>query len=340
MNPPLLPPPLRRGDAVAIVSPSWGGAGILGGRTERAIAALQAAGYSVRLGAHALGTGDGLRAWLSGSRAERLADLHAAFADPAVRGVIAAIGGDHSAQLLAELDLELVRRNPKVLCGYSDTTCLLHAVHAATGLVTFYGPAALPEFGEIGGPDREVVEQFARVTGDPQPAGPLPRVAWQASESRIESDAAGRSRAREAGEQRRALRPGAGSGPLLVGCLPSVRQLVGTRWQPEWRGSVLVLELPGEPYDPARADADLTHLRNAGLLAGLAALGVGRTDGWSRPQMRQLEDVLREAVRDYRYPVLTGLECSHAAPLLTLPIGVAARIDHEELVIEGAAVAG
>lgn len=324
---------------MAIVSTSWGGARLLPERFERGVAALKALGLTVRVMPNAQGTGWGLRDWVSGSPEQRLADLHEAFADPAVDAVLSAIGGEHSAQLLEGLDLDLVRANPKVFCGYSDTTTLLHALHARTGLVTFYGAALLPEFGEVGGPDPEVVEGFRRAAGVAEAAGAVPRVAWQATEPRQVSDREGRPRVRHPGEPRIALRPGRASGRLLPGCLPSLRALVGTPWQPEYTGRVLLVETPEAPYEPESADADLTHLRNAGLLRGLAALVVGRTDGWTAAEVSQLHECVLDAVRGYGYPVLAGVECGHSAPLLTLPVGVEATVDSEELVIDEPAVA-
>jgi muramoyltetrapeptide carboxypeptidase LdcA involved in peptidoglycan recycling len=92
-----------------------------------------------------------------------------------------------------------------------------------------------------------------------------------------------------------------------------------------------VIETPEAPYDPSWADADLTHLRNAGVLAGVAGLAVGRTDGWSEAERKQLHVSVLEACR-------AGVECSHAAPLLALPIGVAATLVGDQLIIEEAAV--
>jgi muramoyltetrapeptide carboxypeptidase len=333
----LLPPALRAGDLIAVVSTSWGGAGLLADRRERALAALGRLGYRVRLMPHALDV-DEDREWLSAGRAERLADLHTAFADPEVRCVLSSIGGNHSAQLLEDLDFDLIARNPKVFCGYSDTTSLLLAVQAMTGLVTFYGPALLPEFGEVGGPDAEVVDQFQRVVGNPGPAGALPRVGWQTWEDRAATDAENRPRQRRAGEPRIVLRSGGAAGRLLVGCLPTVRTLTGTEWEPDWEGAILVVEAPEAPYDPEWADADLTHLRNAGVLSKLAALVIGRTDGWTERQREQLHKCVLDAARDTDYPILGGVECSHSAPLLTLPIGARAELHSEEIVIVEPAV--
>jgi muramoyltetrapeptide carboxypeptidase len=101
---------------------------------------------------------------------------------------------------------------------------------------------------------------------------------------------------------------------------------------------VLHVEPPEEPYDIARADADLTHLRNAGVLDRLAALTVGRIDGFDERDRRLLDHCVLDAVAGFDYPVLAGVECSHAAPMLALPVGVRATVSGAELIIDEAAV--
>ncbi|MGH3354639.1 MAG: S66 peptidase family protein [Nocardioidaceae bacterium] len=339
VTPAILAPALRPGATIAVVSTSWQGLAALPARADRAVSALQRLGYQVRLMPHARDDGDGFRDWVAGTAQSRAADLHQAFADPEVGLVLSAIGGNHSAHLLEHLDLDLVAANPKPLCGYSDTTTLLHAIHARTGLVTFYGPALLPEFGEIGGPDAEVVEHFLAMLTQPVAAGPVPAVHWQSDEDRRESDAAGRARTRHEGEPRVSLRAGAAEGPLLAGCLPCLRNLAGTEYEPSYDGRILLVEPPEAPYDVQCADADLTWLRNSGRITHIAGLAVGRTDGWTSGQRDQLHRCVLEAVRDRDIPVLAGVECTHSAPLLTFPIGVPATLSGRELRLDGPAVA-
>src|SRR5512146_3218741 len=138
------PPRLKPGDTIGIVSPSWGGAGTFPHRVELGIRHLEESGYRVRLGEHALNHSG----YVSDTPENRAADLMAFFADPQVRAIVAAIGGDHACHLLPLLDFDLIRRNPKVLVGFSDITVLNVAIWQATGLVTFNGPALLTDFAE------------------------------------------------------------------------------------------------------------------------------------------------------------------------------------------------
>ena len=332
------PPRLPEGGTVAIVSPSWGGPAHLPDRYNRARAALESLGYQVKSMPHSEQGTYGKRDWLSASPADRISDIHQAFSDPTIHMVLTSIGGNHSAQLVDALDYELITANPKPFCGYSDNTVLLHAIHQRTNMVTFYGPALLPEFGEVGGPDTEVVTHWQRTLGIAEPPGALPRTDWQSVEFRGDSDAQGRSRARVAGEPRLVLRSGSAQGPLLPACLPSMRNLIGTGFEVETAGRILVLEPPEAPYDPELADADLAHLRLTGGLDSLAGLVVGRSDGWSVSQLAQFHESVLDAVRHTTYPVIAGVECTHSAPMMTLPIGVNGEISGDDLIVTEAAV--
>lgn len=248
------------------------------------------------------GGGDGTRDWVSASATDRLADFHDAFADPSINAVLSVIGGDHCAQMIEDLDFDLVRSNPNVFCGYSDTTSLLHAIHTKTRLVTFYGPALIPEFGEPEGPDREVVEHWRRVTGSPTPAGRLPAIPWQSGESRMAADPEDRNMKRRRGESRVALRPGRATGQLVAACLPSMLRLAGNEWWPELRGRILVIECPEAPYNLAWADADLAQLRNIGVFDQIAGLVIGRTDNWTTDQVETLHALVRQATTGHPLP--------------------------------------
>jgi muramoyltetrapeptide carboxypeptidase len=324
------PPALRPGDTIAVVSPSCPAAAFLTEEVRRGTEALERMGFQVRLMPHA----KGVRGWTSGTVQERLDDLHQAFADPGVHAVLYSIGGLHSAQLLAGLDMELIAANPKVFCGYSDATSLLNAVHAATGLVTFYGPALIPQFGELPEPYPETTGHFLRVTTEAAAAGPLPRIPYQVTDqdyARREREQ--RPRDSEPAAARSVLRPGSASGPALAICLPSARDLVGTRWQPDTAGRVLFVETPEPPYTPAAADADLWHLRNAGLLDEVAAVVLGRPLGWDTVETEAFTEAVTACLDGLDVPVVTEVEFGHTNPILTLPNGVLVAVDGTEITL-------
>lgn len=134
---PIVPHKLQRGQTIRVIAPSSSAAHMLDdphrGIRDARFAEL---GLTLTYGAH-LGESDDFG---STSIAARLADLHDAFADPDVAGIITAIGGYNANQLLPHIDWDLIRANPKVFCGYSDITALQNAMLAKAGLVTYSGP--------------------------------------------------------------------------------------------------------------------------------------------------------------------------------------------------------
>lgn len=332
---PILPPALRPGDTVAVVSPSCPGAAFLHNEMRRGVQALRDMGFQARLMPNA----QGRSGWVSGSVQQRLDDLHQAFLDPTVGAVLYSMGGNHSAQLLQGLDFDLIAAHPKVFCGYSDATTLLTAVSETTGLVTFYGPALIPQFGELPVPYPETVEHFLRVVTRPEAAGPCPVIPYQITDldyARREREH--RPRDRSAGPPRRVLRNGTATGPSLVACLPSLPHLLGTPWHPDTAGRVLFLETPEPPYSVADADADLWHLRNAGVFADVAAVVVGRTIGWTAREVSAFDEALLACLPDRQLPVLVDLEFGHTNPIITIPNRVETLVDGTNLTITAPAV--
>ncbi|MFN2385931.1 MAG: LD-carboxypeptidase, partial [Thermoanaerobaculia bacterium] len=158
---PIKPRALKPGDVVGLVAPAsytfdlW--------RLDDAAERIRGLGLEPRFGKHVRGR----RGFLSGTEEERLEDLHAMFADTGVAAIFAIQGGYGSPRLLGRLDYGLIRRNPKILIGYSDITGLHLAIGKKTGLVTFHGPNAL------GGWTERTVELMKRALFIPEPLGAL-----------------------------------------------------------------------------------------------------------------------------------------------------------------------
>lgn len=147
---------LQEGDRLAAVSLSWGGPGTFPHRYEAGKRQLEAAlGVEVVEMPHTLADA----ASLAADPAARAGDLHRAFADPDIAGVVSTIGGDDSIRLLRHLDLDLLAANPKVFLGYSDSTIIQMALLRA-GLTSFYGPAIMAGFAENAGLHDYLVRGF------------------------------------------------------------------------------------------------------------------------------------------------------------------------------------
>ena len=161
------PQKLQPGDKVAAISLSWGGPGTFPHRYEAGKRQLQEAfDLEVVETPHALKDAD----WLHRNPQARADDLMEAFADPSIKAIISTIGGDDSIRLMPYLDLDVIRANPKVFMGYSDTT-ITHLACFKAGLVSFYGPAIMAGFGENGGLFPYMVEAVRKTLFSTDPIG-------------------------------------------------------------------------------------------------------------------------------------------------------------------------
>lgn len=265
--------------------------------------------------------------YLGGTVAERLDDLHAMFADPEVRGILAIRGGYGSAQLLDGIDYDLIRRNPKVFVGFSDITALHLAIHKKTGLVTFHGPVMTSEFTPF------TQSWYRKALFGTEPLGTVTNPP-EANTLRPQHHV-------------RTVRPGKARGRLIGGNLTLISTTMGTPYEIDTRGCILFTEdVDEEPY---RIDRMLTQLRLAGKLEQAAGIIFGecldcRPKDY-KPSFNStytLGEVVDNILGDTKVPVLFGLTIGHTDDQLTLPEGVMATLDADagSLTIEEPAVGG
>ena len=289
------PPALRRGATLAVLSPASTPKADL---VHRGIERLHSLGYRTVLGAHALDSGP---LYYAGSMEDRLDDLHAAFADPAIDGIVCARGGWGSAELLPHFDAALIRSNPKAFIGYSDHTSLHCWLHNEANLVTFYGPMAAADFSRDDGVDL---------------------ASWRYS---LEED---NSWSLGVGDGLRTLRAGRAEGVLTGGCISIFAEGLGTPYAP-YIDSASILFLEDIGTKPYQWDRMLLHLRYAGLLEKVTGIVFG--------DMRQcvaddeadyLDRAILHALRDFDGPIAIGLRSGHVGTAnITLPLGISARLD-------------
>jgi muramoyltetrapeptide carboxypeptidase len=295
VNPPIKPRKLGRGATLAVVSP---GSTPKADLVEQGIAHLHSLGYKTVLGAHALDRGP---LYYAGTVEDRLSDLHAAFADSGIDGIICTRGGCGSAELLPYLDTEMIRANPKAFIGYSDHTSLHSWFHNEANLVTFSGPMVAADFSRDGGADL---------------------ASWRHS---LEED--GRWSLGVA-DGLRTLRAGTSRGRLTGGCLSIVAEALGTPYAPRISDkSILFLEDIGtKPY---QWDRMLLHLRYAGLLDKATGIIFGDMRQCATGQEAEyLDRAILHALRDFDGPIVIGLRCGHVpSSNITLPLGVLAELD-------------
>lgn len=324
----ILPRRLQTGDVIGIISPSWGGAGAFPHRVEQGVRQIEAMGYRVKIGAHALNQ----NGYVSDTPENRAADLHAFFADPEVSAIVATIGGDHACHLLPLLDFDLIRRSPKILMGFSDVTVLNIAIHAVTGLVTFNGPMLLTDFAENPRMYDYTRKILVKTLTRHEPAGliqPAPEWTEEFLDWEQKKDLE-RPRLMRASPGWTWLKPGTAEGPLLGGCIESLQHLRGTRFWPDWQGAIFYWETAEEKPLPETVDSLLMDYENMGVFEQISGMLVARPMYYSDEEKQALRDIVIERTRGYSFPVITDMDFGHTSPQMVLPNGIRARINSQQ----------
>lgn len=333
----LKPQRLQPGDRVMAVSLSWGGPGSYPHRYAAGKAQLQDAfGVTVVESPHALRDAD----WLQRNPEARAADLMTAFADKSVKAIISTIGGEDSIRLLPYLDLDLIRANPKIFMGYSDTT-VTHMACFKAGLVSFYGPAIMAGFAENGGLFPYMVDAVRRTLCSSKPIGKIePNMeGWTVEHlDWAETENQSRQRQRSIPSGWRFLQgQGIHSGHLIGGCFEVLDWLRGTELWPGpelWQDAILFLETSEEAPSPFSVQRGLRVYAALGVLDKLSGILLGRPGGDIPPEQfveydKAILTVVAEEQGLTDLPIITHMDFGHTDPMFVLPYGVTAEIDCE-----------
>ncbi|QXW31203.1 LD-carboxypeptidase [Aeromonas sanarellii] len=319
----LRPPGLKPGDTIGFFSPSSAATAWAPHRFERAQHFLAAQGFGLKAGA-LTGAQDH---WRSGSIAARAAELNALIRDPQVRAIMSVIGGNNSNSLLPYLDYEALKRDPKILIGYSDVTALLLGIHARTGLITFYGPALVASFGELSPLVDETLAGFRQIclAGGAGAPHTLPTPAhW--TDERLDWE--NQSRAKLC-QSNRLVSVGRGRvrGRLMGGNLNTMAGIWGSSYMPQIKqGDILLLE--DSLKSAETVERAFAHLKLCGVFDLIGGLILGKHEQFnSQGSGKRPLDILLEVVGEPGFPILAEFDCAHTHPMLTLPLGIQAELD-------------
>ncbi|KAF3402029.1 putative carboxypeptidase [Penicillium rolfsii] len=337
----IIPKALKRGDKIAFISPSARLNDILSTPLARGKACLESLGFRVQIIFSSQVT-----ATIAESIRVRCEEIHAAFRDNTITAIICTIGGAHANELLPFLNYSLIRSNPKIFVGYSDTTFLHYAIQSRTGLRTFYGPSILTDFSDFPKPMQFTIDHFLRVlTEAGMPVGPLPRspiCSKGHSDFLFSNEMPDKPREIVDSPSWRWLRRGRATGNLYGGTLPCVVRLQGTPYAPaSWKDKILFLESAmGDnmqlPYSVSQFRNNLVDLALSGILHEIRGLVVGRGYKYDAHMQDELANVIEEVFdvivgrsREEQLPILMNVDFGHTSPFLTLPINALVRLDYD-----------
>lgn len=313
----MIPPKLKAGDGVRVITPArslampW----INEELKEKAIQRFKELGLNLSFAEYVNEIDD----FNSSSIQSRVSDLHEAFSDKSIQLVITVIGGFNSNQLLRYLDYDLIKANPKILCGYSDITALANAIYTKTGLVTYSGPHFF-SFGDKQGFDY-TLEYFKKCLLEDKPFEIKPSPKW--SDDKWANDQENRNFVENDGFW--IINEGEAGGKIIGGNQCTLNLLQGTEFMPDIQDSILFLEDDDEAH-VATIDRDLQSIIHQPGFEKVRAIVFGRF----QPATKMTRELLTQIVKSKKelnpLPVIGNVDFGHTTPIITFPIGGTAKL--------------
>ena len=260
---------------------------------------MEASGFNVKFGKYVfedtLGYGT--------SPEKRAADINWAFKDDEVKAIMCVKGGEDSNTILDYIDYEMIKKHPKIICGFSDNTSILNAIHEKTGLVTYHGPTfkSLTSW-ETGYAYKQFIKTFAENT-----------------ESLIMG---------EPEEKYTTIQAGQATGELVGGNLSLFTKLVCGKYAVNLQDKILFLEELGFEAAPEMVNSNIYYLKQNGVFDRIAGLWIGN---YEHPSKVSIEKIIKNAIGDeYKFPIIKSDNFGHIDKKIIIPIGTKAEINTNE----------
>ena len=295
----MIPTKLKKGDTIGVIAPS--------NYIEKddleyinaSIALMEASGFKVKFGKYVfedtLGYGT--------SPEKRAADINWAFKDDEVKAIMCVKGGEDSNTTLDYIDYEMIKKHPKIICGFSDNTSILNAIHEKTGLVTYHGPTfkSLTSW-ETGYAYKQFIKTFAENTenlimGEPE-------------------------------DEYTTIQAGQATGELVGGNLSLFTKLVCGKYAVNLQDKILFLEELGFEAAPEMVNSNIYYLKQNGVFDRIAGLWIGN---YEHPSKVSIEKIIKNAIGDeYKFPIIKSDNFGHIDKKIIIPIGTKAEINTNE----------
>ena len=295
----MIPSKLKKGDTIGVIAPS--------NYIEKddleyinaSIALMEASGFKVKFGKYVfedtLGYGT--------SPEKRATDINWAFKDDEVKAIMCVKGGEDSNTTLDYIDYEMIKKHPKIICGFSDNTSILNAIHEKTGLVTYHGPTfkSLTSW-ETGYAYKQFIKTFAENT-----------------ESLIMG---------EPEDEYTIIQAGQATGELVGGNLSLFTKLVCGKYAVNLQDKILFLEELGFEAAPEMVNSNIYYLKQNGVFDRIAGLWIGN---YEHPSKVSIEKIIKNAIGDeYKFPIIKSDNFGHIDKKIIIPIGTKAEINTNE----------
>jgi muramoyltetrapeptide carboxypeptidase LdcA involved in peptidoglycan recycling len=307
----IYPKKLEEGDEIRVVAPSCSMAIISEANAEIANKRLKDLGFNITYSKNVREIDD----FRSSPIKSRVADLHKAFSDKKVKAIFAVIGGYNCNQLLKYIDWNIIKKNPKIFIGYSDTTALQNAIFAKTGLVTYSGPA-WSTFGQKLHFDY-TMDYFKKCLMVNDSIDIKPSENWTDDAWYKDQD----NRAPIKNDGWLIINKGRATGTLLGANLCTFGLLRGTEYFPDLKNSILFLEDDEDGSHNINFDRDLQALIQQSSFKGVKGIVIGRFQKTSEVTNEKLIKIIKTKAELKNMPVIANVDFGHTSPIITFPVG-------------------
>lgn len=298
----MVPEKLKIGDTIGVVAPSEPIIGEYNTYLSNSIKIFENMGFKIKLSKNLYKNTYGY----SATPEEKASDINDMFADKEVKAIISAVGGANSFNCLGLIDYENIKKNPKIITGYSDATNYLNAIYTKTGLITYHH-CEMIDLGRKAEKDFQM-SQFKKVLVD----GILGEI--------------------DKNKPYKCLQEGIAEGVIVGGNVPSMCSLVGTEYFPDLTDKILFLEVFSRSTKFDWADQYLSRLRYHGVFDKIKGLWIGHYHGDTEDM--KIEDVFMRNLKGYDFPILKCDDFGHDCENIVIPIGAKVRLDATNCKVE------
>lgn len=291
------PNKLKIGDTIGVVAPSNPIIGENIEELEQAKIIVERSGFKVKYSKNLFSNTNGY----SATAKEKAEDINEMFKDKEVKMIWCAKGGENSNSVFEYLDYELIKNNPKIICGYSDITSITNIITAKTGLVTFSGT----NFKTIATDETDYSYKEA-----------IKRLVDGSLDLGLES------------EEYMVIKDGIADGELIGGNLGLTKNLVCGKYSIDFTDKILFLEELGFESDPALVSNNLYYMKQNGVFDKIKGLWIGNYEHESNIS---LEKIILDTIGDeYKFPIIKSNNFGHIETKTIIPIGIKASINTEK----------
>lgn len=284
----LVPKLLKKGDIVGVIAPSDSIEDKDKKYIDESIRLMYNLGLKVEIGKNAYSNTTGYGA----SPEEKVEDIHYMFEKKEISAIFCAKGGENSNSLFDYLDYKLIRNNPKILCGFSDSTSILNVISDKTDMVTYNGPTfkSLTSW-ETDYAYKEVVKRFIQ--------GNL--------EFGTEND------------EYKIIKEGRANGKLIGGNLSLMFGMICGKYALNFKDKILFMEELGYESNPTKISNNLFYLKQNGVFNEIKGIWVGN---YEHESGIALEKILLDVIgNEYNFPIIKSNNFGHTDKKTVIPIG-------------------